>query len=254
MVMTIAWLIWRTTKNSGWVDTIWTFGLGLVGFLGAVPPFTQPMTLRSGLVAIMAAIWSLRLGLHIASRTRGITDDPRYAKLVHEWRSDASRQMFWLLQKQAIVSVPLGLAMWLASANPFPVPAPQAFVAFLIFGGAVVGEALADQQLHSFRLQPRNKGQVCDTGLWRWSRHPNYFFEWLGWISYHILAIDFYGNYPWALLAFAAPLCMYWLLVYVSGVPPLEEHMLAHRGDAFRQYQMRTNMFFPGPSRGPAGG
>jgi steroid 5-alpha reductase family enzyme len=253
-VMTIAWLIWRETKNSGWIDTTWTFGLGLVGVLGALLPFSHPMDLRSALVAAMAAIWSLRLGLHIAFRTHGITDDPRYAKLIHEWGPDASRQMFWLLQKQALVSIPLALAMWLAAANPSPIPVAQALIAILIFAVAVIGEALADQQLRSFRLQPDNKGKVCDTGLWRWSRHPNYFFEWLGWLCYPLLAVDLSGSYPFALLAFAAPLCMYWLLVHVSGIPPLEEHMLAQRGDAFRRYQMRTNAFFPGPPRAQAEG
>jgi steroid 5-alpha reductase family enzyme len=212
------------------------------------------MDLRSGLVAAMAAVWSLRLGLHIAFRTRGITDDPRYAKLVLEWGTHASRQMFWLLQKQALVSIPLALAMWIASANPSPPPAAQALIAILIFALAVAGEAVADQQLRRFRLNAANKGKVCDTGLWRWSRHPNYFFEWLGWLAYPLLAIDFSGNYPLALLAFGAPLCMYWLLVHVSGIPPLEEHMLAQRGESFRKYQMRTNAFFPGPPRAAAGG
>jgi steroid 5-alpha reductase family enzyme len=254
VVMTGAWLTWRRTKNSGWIDTTWTFGLGLVGFLAALLPFTHPMDLRSGLVAAMAAVWSLRLGLHIAFRTRGITDDPRYAKLVREWGPAASRQMFWLLQKQALVSIPLALAMWIASANPSPPTAAQASIAILIFALAVAGEAVADQQLRRFRLQPANKGRVCDTGLWRWSRHPNYFFEWLGWLSYPLLAIDLSGNYPLALLAFAAPLCMYWLLVHVSGIPPLEEHMLAQRGEAFRRYQMRTNAFFPGLPKAPTGG
>jgi steroid 5-alpha reductase family enzyme len=257
-VMTIAWFIWRSTRNSGWIDTTWTFGLGLVGFVGSVLPFAHSVNVRSWLVAGMAVIWSLRLGLHIAFRTRGITDDPRYAKLVHEWGADASRQMFWLLQKQALVSIPLALAMWVAAANPFPLPAAQALVAILIFGVAVIGEGVADQQLRWFRLKPDNKGRVCDSGLWRWSRHPNYFFEWLGWLSYPLLAIDFHGNYPWAVLAFAAPLCMYWLLVHVSGVPPLEAHMLAQRGEAFRRYQLKTNVFFPGPPRsqgtGTAGG
>lgn len=253
VVMTGAWLIWRKTKNSGWIDTTWTFGLGLVGILTALLPFTHPLNLRNWLVAAMAAIWSLRLGLHIAFRTRGITDDPRYAKLIRGWGADASRQMFGLLQKQALVSIPLALAMWLAAANPSPLPAAQALVAILVFSVAVAGEAFADEQLRSFRLQPGNNGKVCDTGLWRWSRHPNYFFEWLGWLSYPLLAIDLRGNDPLALLAFAAPLCMYWLLVHVSGIPPLEEHMLAQRGESFRRYQMRTNAFFPGPPRETSG-
>jgi steroid 5-alpha reductase family enzyme len=255
MIMSFAWLVWRQSRNSGWIDTIWTFGLGLMGLLGAVAAFlVGSPTSRTGLVAAMAAIWSLRLGLHITFRTRGITDDPRYAWLVREWKSDASRQMFWLLQKQALVSIPLAVAMWVAARNPLSPLAMQVTVTLLIFFAAVAGEAIADEQLRRFRHDQSNNGEVCDTGLWRWSRHPNYFFEWLGWLAYPVLAADFSGNYPWGFLALAAPLCMYWLLVYVSGVPPLEEHMLARRGNAFRKYQMRTNVFFPGPSKVSNGG
>ena len=115
---------------------------------------------------------------------------------------------------------------------------------------AILGEASADGQLKKFRANPANRARVCDQGLWRLSRHPNYFFEWLGWLAYPLIAIDFYGAYSSGWLAMAGPLCMYWLLVYVSGIPPLEEHMLAKHGTAFREYQMRTNAFFPGPPRG----
>ncbi|MFK4530470.1 steroid 5-alpha reductase family enzyme [Bradyrhizobium japonicum] len=251
-IMAIAWLVWRSSRNSGWVDTIWTFGLGLVGFIGAVA--AKPMQLQSILVAAMAAIWALRLGSHIARRTRGITDDPRYAKLIQDWGADASPRMFGLLQKQSIVSIPLALSMWLAANAPSPVPSSQAAIAILIFVVAVGGEAVADEQLRRFRHDTANKGRVCDIGLWRWSRHPNYFFEWLGWLAYPVLALDLTGGDLWGAFALLAPLCMYWLLVYVSGIPPLEEHMLAHRGEAFRRYQMTTNAFFPGPPKTFAGG
>ena len=252
VIMAIAWLVWRGSRNSGLVDTIWTFGLGLVGFAGAVT--AKPMRLQSVLVAAMAAIWALRLGSHIARRTRGITDDPRYAKLVRDWGADASLNMFWLLQKQAIVSIPLALSMWLAAHASGPVPLAQAVIAILIFVVAVVGEGAADEQLRRFRHDAANMGNICGVGLWRWSRHPNYFFEWLGWLAYPVLAIDLTGHDIWGYFALAAPLCMYWLLVYVSGIPPLEEHMLANRGDAFRRYQMTTNVFFPGPPKTSAGG
>ena len=252
VIMSLAWLVWRSSRNSGWVDTIWTFGLGLVGFVGAVT--ARPMRLQSVLVAAMAAIWALRLGSHIARRTRGITDDPRYAKLIRDWGADASSRMFALLQKQAIVSTPLALSMWLAANVPGRVSPAQAAIAILIFVVAIAGEAVADEQLRQFRHDTANKGKICDAGLWRWSRHPNYFFEWLGWLAYPVLAIDPAGGYLWGYLALAAPLCMYWLLVHVSGIPPLEEHMLASRGDAFRKYQMTTNVFFPGPPKTSTGG
>jgi steroid 5-alpha reductase family enzyme len=81
------------------------------------------------------------------------------------------------------------------------------------------------------------------------SRHPNYFFEWLGWFAYAVIAIaiDLTCSYPWGWLAVAGPVLMYWLLVHASGIPPLEAHMLRSRGDAFRAYQQRVNAFWPGP-------
>jgi steroid 5-alpha reductase family enzyme len=99
---------------------------------------------------------------------------------------------------------------------------------------------------------PRRSGQPqsdCDVGLWGWSRHPNYFFEWLGWLAYPLLAIDLSGAYLWGWAALLGPACMYWLLVHVSGIPPLEAHMLERRRDEFRAHQARTNAFFPAPPR-----
>jgi steroid 5-alpha reductase family enzyme len=113
---------------------------------------------------------------------------------------------------------------------------------------AIVGEAIADRQLATFRADPKNRGQVCDVGLWGMSRHPNYFFEWFGWLAYPAIAIDL-GSYPWGWIALCGPALMYWLLVYASGIPPLEAHMLRSRGAAFRAYQDRVNAFWPGPPR-----
>lgn len=244
--MSLAWVAWRRTGNSGWVDTVWTFSVGAVGLTGAVlaPAGSDALASRRAMVAAFSAVWALRLGLHIAQRTRGIADDPRYAALLKGWGADAPRQMFILLQKQALVSIPLGLAMVLAAANPEPALRVQDWLALLVMIVAVAGEAIADSQLRSFASNPSNRGKVCDVGLWRWSRHPNYFFEWLGWIAYPLLAI---GAWQWGWIALAAPACMYWLLVYVSGIPPLEQHMLATRGDAYRSYQARTSAFFPLP-------
>ena len=248
LAMSGAWLIWLRTRNSGWVDTTWTFALSLISTFGALAGggFSE----RAALVATCAMLWGARLGWHIADRTTGITDDPRYANLISGWRADAVRQMFWLLQKQAWVSIPLVLSIWLAAWNPVPALRIQDLLGALVIVTAIWGEGVADEQLKEFRANPTNRARVCDQGLWRFSRHPNYFFEWLGWLAYPVIAIDFHGSYFWGWLALGGPLCMYWLLVYVSGIPPLEEHMLARRGVAFREYQSRTNAFFPGPPRG----
>jgi steroid 5-alpha reductase family enzyme len=115
----------------------------------------------------------------------------------------------------------------------------------LILIVGVAGEALADAQLKEFRSGPANKGQVCDAGLWRWSRHPNYFFEWFGWLAYPAIAIS--TDYGWGWMSLLAPVFMYWILVHVTGIPPLEEQMLRSRGERYRDYQARTSRFFPLP-------
>ena len=247
LIMALAWLVQQRTGNSGWVDTAWSFGVGLVGFASALVPLDGEFRARQWVVAALAAIWAARLGVHIAQRSSGISDDPRYAKMIKDWGDDAPRQMFIFLQQQAIVSVVLVLAMFVAAHNPAPGLRLQDFAAIALLLVAVAGEGLSDWQLTQFKSDPANKGRINDVGLWSWSRHPNYFFETLGWLAYPLIAIDL--AYPWGWLALAAPACMYWLLVYVSGIPPLEEHMLRTRGDAFRAYQRRTNAFFPAPPR-----
>lgn len=246
-VMAIAWRVQQRTGNSGWVDAFWTFGTGGIAALASLVPLEGSLAGRQILVAGLAALWSLRLGWHIVGRTKGISDDPRYRRMADEWGADAPREMFWLLQKQAIVSIPLVLAIVLAAHNPHPQLGLQDLLGALVMVIAILGEKLADDQLRQFRLDPKNHNGICDVGLWRYSRHPNYFFEWLGWFAYPLIAIDLSGANPYGWLALLAPACMYWLLVYVSGIPPLEEHMLRSRGDAFRAYQKRTRAFFPFP-------
>lgn len=256
LVMSLAWAIEQRTANSGWIDTVWTFGVGFVGVVSALVQLGTNSAAnlpRRWLVAIAIALWALRLGFHIAGRTAGMTDDPRYAALRPGWGANASWQIWLLVQKQAVVSIPLALAIFLAAHNPAPALRPQDGLAILIFILAVAGEGVADQQLQRFRHASPGSRKLCRVGLWRWSRHPNYFFEWFGWLGYPLIAIDLSGSYGWGWLALLAPACMYWLLVYVSGIPPLEDHMLRTRGEEFRAYQARTNAFFPWPSREIAG-
>ena len=248
VVMTLAWCVEQRTRNSGWIDTIWTFGLGVIGAGSALfaTPGGGSLTARQWLVAAVIAIWSVRLGSHIALRSARRADDPRYAELRAGWGGDARWQMWLLLQKQAIVTLPMSVSIWLAAHNPAPELRLQDYIALIVVLVAIAGEALADWQLQSF-VRKNGNHSICDIGLWRLSRHPNYFFEWLAWLAYPLIAIDLSGAYPFGWLALAGPACMYWLLVYVSGIPPLEQHMLRTRGDAFRQYQLRTNAFFPLP-------
>jgi steroid 5-alpha reductase family enzyme len=157
--------------------------------------------------------------------------------------------MFWFLQIQALAGIPLVMSMFVAARRPGPALSLWDAAAILVMAIAVLGEGMADLQLYRFKSNPANKRGINEDGLWKWSRHPNYFFEAFGWLAYPLIAIELTGKYPYGWLALAGPTCMFWLLVYVSGIPPLEEHMLRSRGEAFRVYQRRTNAFFPGPRR-----
>ena len=250
VLMAGAWMVQQRTGNSGWVDTIWTFALGLVGAGSALWPVAGAApNSRQWLVAALVAIWSLRLGLHIAARTAGISDDPRYAAFAREWGADSPRRMFIFLQNQGLGSIPLAFAIFVAARFPDAVLRPQDYLGALVLLAGIAGEALADAQLKRFRGNPANKGRVCDAGLWRWSRHPNYFFEWFGWLAYPVIALSIEDPllYPWGFSTLLAPVVMYWILVRVTGIPPLEQQMLRSRGERYRAYQARTSAFFPLP-------
>jgi steroid 5-alpha reductase family enzyme len=243
VLMAGAWAVQQRSGNSGWVDTIWTFSLGLVGAGSALWPVGGAApNARQWLVAALVAIWSLRLGSHIAARTAKITDDPRYATFAKEWGVDSPRKMFIFLQNQGFGSIPLVFAIFVASRFPSDALRLQDYLGALILFIGIAGETLADAQLKRFRENPVNKGRVCDAGLWCWSRHPNYFFEWFGWLAYPVIAIS--TDYPWGWATLLAPIFMYWILVHVTGIPPLEAQMLRSRGENYRDYQSRTSMFF----------
>lgn len=250
--MSFAWaLAWRTGQ-SGWVDTIWSLAVGVAGVLVVLVPVLvggEELTSRRILAASLVALWSLRLGLSIARRTLKGGDDPRYKKLKEEWGSDAPRQLFRFLQIQAAAGFILAAAVFAATRNPDPALGLADLLAALLLIVSIAGATTADWQLERFKADPANRGGLCEVGLWAYSRHPNYFFEWLGWCAYPIFALGSGLLSPWFALSLAAPALMYWVLVYASGIPPLEEHMLRSRGDAFRAYQRRVNAFWPGPRR-----
>jgi len=244
LIMSFAWALERKTGKSGWIDAIWSLSVGL-GSVIAVLLADTPWQRRSAILILILA-WSLRLGLHIAQRSMSHGEDPRYAKLMKEWGHNAPKRLFWFLQIQALAAFILVLSVYLAAVSRPDFPHLIDIVAVAIIAIAIAGEALSDAQLAQFRKTPAAKTEICETGLWAYSRHPNYFFEWLFWCAWPLMAIT---ASPWSWLSLLAPIQMYWLLVHVSGIPPLEEHMLKSRGEKFRALQRRVNAFFPGPRK-----
>lgn len=248
-IMALAWRVAMGTGRSGWIDSIWSLAVGFGGVAAALAPLGGLETIqpRQWLVAAFALAWSLRLGGHIAARTASGEDDPRYAHLRTQWGAAFRGRLFWFLQIQALAALLLAATIAIAAHRPGPMPTAGDLLGIAIILVAVAGEGLADRQLARFRADPANRGKVCDTGLWGRSRHPNYFFEWLVWVAFAVVALAPAGGYAPGWAALAGPAFMYWLLVRVSGIPPLEAHMIRSRGDRYRAYQARVNAFWPGP-------
>ena len=222
--MASAWLVQQRSGKSGWVDVTWSLRRRRRCLCRG------DCAARTGAMAALAADrrGGARRVLVPAARAAHCRAQP------HDRGRSALSQLDHAMGRRraaADVLVPavagggrdvLALSIALAAHNPNPALRFRTCSASALLIGAIVGEAIADRQLRQFKADPANRKAVCDVGLWRWSRHPNYFFEWLSWVGYPVIAIDFAGYNPYGWLALAAPACMYWVLVHVSGIPPLE--------------------------------
>ncbi|MCC2655612.1 MAG: hypothetical protein K0Q76_720 [Panacagrimonas sp.] len=240
---TAAWVVQLRTRNGGWVDAVWAATLGaLAAFYAAVG--SAPASLRLAM-GVMGCLWGLRLAVHLSIRSWGKAEDWRYAKFRAEWGDRADFRMFWFFQFQNLFTLMLSASAFLTLA--YAVEAPPT-IAFVLAGGvwvvSVWGEGLADRQMERFRADPANRGQVCRTGLWRWSRHPNYFFECLHWCAYVVLAWGMPG-WGWTLIA---PLVMVFLLLKLSGMPLMEAEMI-RRKPGYADYVRTTSALVPLPPR-----
>jgi len=249
VVMLAAWAFGLARGNGGWTDVFWTFGTGVVLAAAALFPleaFPGPQP-RQWVVAGLVALWSLRLGGYIAPRVARHPEDPRYAKFRADWGAAYRQRMLFVVLPQAPATALLGLSVIVAARTPGHDLALRDVLGVAVLMLAIAGEGLADAQMKAFKAAPANKGKVADTGLWGWSRHPNYFFEWLGWLAYPVIGFDPARPFTW--LSFTAAVVMFLLLTRVSGVPPLEAAQLRSKGDAYRRYQARVSAFFPLPPK-----
>ncbi len=244
LAMTIAmiglWALHRVVRNASIADAGFCFGL--IAAILWYAAHASGETERKVLVVVMVSLYAGRLGFFILfHRIIGKTEDPRYRRLRDRWGPSESWRMFGYFHLQAVAVALFSLPVLVVIQIP---RAPFGFwelAGFLLWIVAVAGETVADRQLTRFREQPWNHDRVCREGLWYFSRHPNYFFEWLQWWSYVVMAI---GAPGWP-LTWIGPVAMGYALVYVTGIPPAEEQALAHRGEDYRQYQRTTSAFVP---------
>ena len=248
--MAALWAVQRARGDAGVVDVGWAAGLGALAVLYAAAGSGLP--LRRALVAAMAAVWSLRLAVYLlVDRIVGKPEDGRYRTLRARWGERAQPRFFVFFQAQALVDVALSLSFLVAMRVLGPLGAWDA-AGLAVWGVAVAGEAAADAQLARFRADPGNRGRTCRAGLWGASRHPNYFFEWLHWWSYVLVAA---GSRLWW-VALIGPALMAWFLVKVTGIPATEAQAVLSRPD-YAEYVRTTSAFVPWfakkPGLGPRG-
>jgi len=198
---------------------------------------------RKIMICAIFLIAELRLGIHLWQRVIGHINEEegRYEQLRKEWGAVADRNFFFFFQFQAISNVILAIPIFIITANAEPKISMFEYFGVGIWLIAFIGEMIADRQLAAFKKDPKNKGKVCDTGLWYYSRHPNYFFEWLTWIAYFIFALAS----PWGILAIISPAIILYLLTKVTGVPNNEEQNLRSKPLAYKKYQETTSAFIP---------
>jgi steroid 5-alpha reductase family enzyme len=192
-------------------------------------------------------LWAVRLAWHLHNRYNPKVEDARYAALRNEWGTHANAKMLTFYIMQWVGALLLTLPMVVIGTAP----AGAAWLAVLFAGLTTLSillESVADWQLARFKASGPPKGSICDRGLWAWSRHPNYFFEWSLWVGLALWGLAV-GPFPWSLAGLVAPAMMYHFLVNVTGVRPTEEHMSRTRPEAFAEYARRTPAFFPRPPR-----
>jgi steroid 5-alpha reductase family enzyme len=236
--MTCGWYWQRRHDNAGIVDVLWTACVG--GSAVLLAAFGDGARPARWSLALMGGLWGTRLAWHLWHRVRHEPEDGRYRHLRAHWRGHQGK-FYAFFMAQAVLVVLFALPFAAAARSPVDTLWPWIVLAAAIWIASVAGEAIADRQLARFRADPANRGRVCRAGLWRYSRHPNYFFEWLHWFAYVALAV---GS-PWAWLSWAGPVVMYVFLRWISGIPYTEAQALRTRGEAYRRYQRSTPMLFP---------
>ncbi len=237
-MMAALWALQRRTGNAGWVDVGWAAGTGGTAVLFAALADGDPV--RRVLAGGLLAAWALRLAWHIGRRVAGEEEDARYARLRRQWGDAFQMRIFLFYQAQAVLAVLFAVPALAVAGGAAPLPAWRIAVAAAIWIVAVAGETTADRQLARHRSDPAQRGRTLRRGLWRTSRHPNYFFEWLHWWTYVALAPATAAG--WATLV--GPALMIVFLLAVTGVPATEAHAMASRSD-YRDYQRTTSAFIP---------
>ncbi len=236
------WIIAGKIRNVSIVDAMWALSLSIpvVLYLRVF----EGDAMRDFILLVMALTWSLRLGLHLLRRIKREhpTEDSRYAKLREGWGEKAHNRFFFIFMVNALLVYLLSLPFYYSAQSTQPIQSLE-WIGLAIFIIGLMGETIADGQLKRYRENSTqaNHYKICCVGLWNYSRHPNYFFEAVIWLGIYL----FCAASPGGIYTIHAPLLIIFLLIKVTGIPPLERKLLESRGDAYVKYQQSTSAFIP---------
>lgn len=241
LLFVFTWWLSLRLDNYSFVDVTWSLAFTPVALWYAVSGLGWGP--RRIAIAALISAWSLRLGLHLWRRVAGHhpAEDVRYAELREKWHANPPRAFLLFFMMQAVLVWLLMLPVYLLSAQTNPQFHALEWAGLGLWAVALIGEGIADAQLSHFKRTNTNPKAICESGLWHYSRHPNYFFQSLLWWGLFLMALPA----PMGWLAIIAPLAMLHFLLNVTGIPLTEKLSLQKRGEAFREYQRTTSAFVP---------
>ncbi|HEY6161341.1 MAG TPA: DUF1295 domain-containing protein [Bacteroidia bacterium] len=241
LVMMIVWLWAYRIQNAGVVDIFWAFNFTIISVV--VYLMADGFEMRKMIVCGLAALWSLRLGIYLLVRVGShlATEEGRYKQLRKEWSPNPDAKFFAFFQAQALSNIFLAIPFFIIAMNKTEPMNMVEYIGAGMWFVSIIGEGLSDFQLQRFKKNPANKGKVCQDGLWNYSRHPNYFFQFMIWVSVFIFSLPT----PYGWISIVCPLTIFYLIWKVTGIPMTEEQSLRSKGDLFRDYQRTTSVFVP---------
>ncbi|QDK36883.1 DUF1295 domain-containing protein [Bdellovibrio sp. NC01] len=241
LLMTLTWRFAKRWNNYSIVDVIWPLSFSVVGGLYYLT--SEGWWLRKALVLAVVMLWSLRLSFFLGRRvySHHPAEDSRYKTLRQDYGTNLVWRFFLFFQYQGISVVLLSIVFLMPLRNSAENLNGLEIAGLLLSLLSLFGESIADAQAQKFKTNPANHSKVCDVGLWKYSRHPNYFFESMIWWGFYVTAL----GTPGGAYTVYAPLIILFILVKVTGIPPSETQALQKRGDAYREYQSRTSAFVP---------
>ncbi|MFN0049265.1 MAG: DUF1295 domain-containing protein [Cytophagales bacterium] len=233
------WLWQLKSKNAGVVDALWGF---IFPLQAAIYFFAAGnYSLKNILILTAIVFWGLRLCIYLAYRNIGKPEDKRYAEIRFEAGTDANKKIFTFYIIQAALAFILFIPIYFIFLNPSTNIGIFEGVGIALFIISALCEAIADEQLRIFKADKENIGEICDKGLWYYSRHPNYFFEWLVWLSIFIIAL----GADFGFIAIYMPIFMYYLLTKGTGVRMTEAIILSTKEHKYQTYINTTSAFIP---------